>query len=65
MKALVYTAPLRVEVRDVAAPVARAGAAKIRMRYCGVCGTDIAIHAGKHPRAAAPLIIGHEFVGVV
>jgi len=35
------------------------------MRYCGVCGTDIAIHAGKHPRAKAPLVIGHEFVGVI
>lgn len=65
MKALVYTAPSRVEVRDVPAPQPRENAAKVRMRYCGVCGTDIAIHAGKHPRAKAPLVIGHEFVGVI
>ncbi|MDR3373357.1 MAG: alcohol dehydrogenase catalytic domain-containing protein [Ancalomicrobiaceae bacterium] len=65
MKALVYTAPSKVEVREVPAPAPRDHAAKIRMRYCGVCGTDIAIHAGKHPRAKAPLVIGHEFVGVV
>jgi threonine dehydrogenase-like Zn-dependent dehydrogenase len=65
MKALVYAAPSRVEVRDVPEPQPRDHAAKVRMRYCGVCGTDIAIHAGKHPRAKAPLVIGHEFVGVI
>ena len=65
MKALVYTAPARVEARDVPEPPPRDRAAKLRMHYCGVCGTDIAIHAGKHPRAKAPLIIGHEFVGVI
>ncbi len=65
MKSLVYAAPGRVEVRDMAAPEPRDRAAKINMRYCGVCGTDIAIHAGKHPRAKAPLVIGHEFVGVI
>ena len=65
MKALVYTAPTKVEVREVPVPEPRAHAAKIRMHYCGVCGTDIAIVAGKHPRAKAPLTIGHEFVGTI
>ena len=65
MKALVYTGPERVEVRDVADPAPRMGAVKVKMTYCGVCGSDIGIFAGKHPRAKAPLILGHEFVGVV
>ncbi len=65
MKALVYVAPHKVEVRDVPVPTARAGAAKVRMHLCGVCGSDISIVAGKHPRAKAPLTIGHEFVGTV
>ncbi len=65
MKALVYTAPHRAEVRDVPEPTPRDRAAKIRTRYCGVCGTDISIHAGKHPRAKAPLVFGHEFVGEI
>ncbi|SBW11286.1 Dehydrogenase [uncultured Alphaproteobacteria bacterium] len=65
MKALVYTAPERVEVREVAEPAPRPGAVKVRMRYCGVCGSDIGIFAGKHPRAKPPLILGHEFVGTV
>ncbi len=65
MKALVYTGPCKVEVRDLPEPAARAGAVKLRMRFCGICGSDIGIFAGKHPRAKAPLILGHEFVGVV
>ena len=65
MKALVYTGPEKVEVQDVPVPEGRSGAAKIKMQYCGVCGTDIGIFAGKHPRATAPLTLGHEFVGTI
>lgn len=65
MKALVYVGPGKVEVRDVPVPAGRPGAARIRMHYCGVCGSDISIVAGKHPRAKAPLVLGHEFVGTV
>ncbi len=65
MKALIYTGPKAVEVQDVSAPQARPGAAEIEMTYCGVCGTDIGIFSGKHPRATAPLVLGHEFVGTI
>lgn len=65
MRALVYMGPETVEVRDMPAPTPRKGAAKVRMSLCGVCGSDIGIFSGKHPRAKAPLILGHEFVGVV
>nr|WP_256558002.1 alcohol dehydrogenase catalytic domain-containing protein [Marinobacterium sedimentorum] len=37
----------------------------LKMRLCGVCGTDIGIFGGTHPRAVAPLIMGHEFVGEI
>nr|WP_320143688.1 alcohol dehydrogenase catalytic domain-containing protein [uncultured Cohaesibacter sp.] len=65
MKALVYAGPNKVEVRDVPEPQARDGAVKVKMLYCGLCGSDIGIYSGKHPRAKAPLILGHEFVGIV
>lgn len=65
MKALVYAAPNKVEVREVADPKPRQGYAKIKIKYCGVCGGDKGIVAGTHPRAKAPLIVGHEFVGIV
>lgn len=65
MQALVYTGPGKAEVLHVPDPSPRKGAARVTMLCCGICGSDIGIFAGKHPRAKAPLILGHEFVGVV
>jgi (R,R)-butanediol dehydrogenase / meso-butanediol dehydrogenase / diacetyl reductase len=33
--------------------------------HAGICGTDLNIYAGTHPRAKAPLIMGHEFSGMM
>ncbi|WMI80265.1 zinc-dependent alcohol dehydrogenase [Anaerotignum sp. MB30-C6] len=65
MKALVYTGPKVAEVLDVAEPIAKEGAVKVKMKYCGICGSDMGIYLGTHPRAKAPLIFGHEFLGII
>ena len=65
MKALQYVGAKKVEVREVPMIPPAPGQARIRVTYCGVCGSDIGIYSGKHPRAKAPLTIGHEFVGVI
>lgn len=65
MKALVYLGAKHVEVKDVPEARAREGAVKIRVKYCGICGSDVGIFLGTHPRAKATLILGHEFLGIV
>jgi 2-desacetyl-2-hydroxyethyl bacteriochlorophyllide A dehydrogenase len=65
MRAAVWTAPGRVDVRDVPYPRVPDGWLLLRVEYGGICGTDLAIVAGRHPRAAAPLVLGHEIVGTV
>ena len=65
MKALIYAGPKVAEVREVEEPKPVEGAVKISVKYCGVCGSDIGIFLGTHPRAKAPLIFGHEFLGIV
>ncbi|MCE5234979.1 MAG: alcohol dehydrogenase catalytic domain-containing protein [Eubacteriales bacterium] len=65
MRALVYTAPNIVEVRDVPLGELQAGKARIRVKYAGICGTDMDIIAGRHQRARPPLVLGHEFVGTI
>jgi threonine dehydrogenase-like Zn-dependent dehydrogenase len=65
MKALVYTGAKKVELRDVPEPSPKSGQVKLKIRYCGICGSDIGIFAGTHPRAKAPLILGHEFLGIL
>ena len=56
MKALVYAGPKQVEVQEVKEPEKQDGKVKLNIRYCGVCGSDIGIYLGTHPRAKAPLI---------
>lgn len=65
MKALLYVAPKKVEVGDIYDPKPGSDMVKLRIRFCGICGSDIGIFLGTHPRAKPPLVLGHEFLGIV
>lgn len=65
MQALVWRGPGEAGVEQVERPQAVEGWAVVDVAYAGICGTDLHICAGEHPRAQAPLIIGHELVGRV
>ncbi len=64
MKALVWTEKEKVEMQERAIPDYK-GKLLIKVAYAGICGSDVSIYLGKHPRAKTPLIIGHEFTGTV
>ena len=64
MKALVYTGPKQVKVKEMKVPEKKKGMIRLEVQYCGVCGSDIGIYMGTHLRAKAPLILGHEFLGI-
>jgi len=65
MKAAVWTANNQVDVRELAMPEVPGGWALVKVAYNGICGTDLAILHGKHPRARTPLVMGHEISGWV
>lgn len=65
MQAAVWLGADVVAVRKTDLPATPSGWARVHVEYAGICGTDLAIFAGKHPRAATPLILGHEIVGTV
>ncbi|KRF06345.1 hypothetical protein ASH00_08885 [Arthrobacter sp. Soil782] len=65
MPAAVWTATDTIEFRDVPVPAIPKDWALVRVEYTGVCGTDFSILHGTHPRAKAPLIMGHEITGIV
>ena len=65
MKAIQFVAPGEIEVKDVAMPEVKEGWGLIKVSHSGICGTDLNIYAGTHPRAKAPLTMGHEFSGVM
>ncbi|MCP8969671.1 zinc-dependent alcohol dehydrogenase [Ectobacillus ponti] len=65
MKAVIYEGTRQVATREVPLPKGKEGWSLIKVDFCGVCGTDLNIFAGSHPRAKEALIIGHEFAGTV
>lgn len=64
MKALVWTEKEKVVMEERAIPDYN-GKVLIKVAYAGICGSDVSIYLGKHPRAKTPLIMGHEFTGTV
>jgi propanol-preferring alcohol dehydrogenase len=57
------TSPL--EYCDVPTPVPQRDEVLIRVRACGVCRTDLHVVEGELPPRRAPVIPGHQAVGVV
>jgi (R,R)-butanediol dehydrogenase/meso-butanediol dehydrogenase/diacetyl reductase len=54
-----------VRIEEVVVPARQPGQALVTIERVGLCGTDIGIVGGTHPRARGPLIFGHEMVGRV
>jgi 2-desacetyl-2-hydroxyethyl bacteriochlorophyllide A dehydrogenase len=65
MKAGLFVSEKKVVVGEIEKPTLKKGEALIKVSYAGICGTDMMIYYGKHPRAKAPLVMGHEFSGVI
>jgi 2-desacetyl-2-hydroxyethyl bacteriochlorophyllide A dehydrogenase len=63
MRALVYTAPRQVELKDIGRPVAGPGEAEIIVEAAGICGSDMSGFLGHSKRRVPPLVLGHELVG--
>ncbi|HVR84096.1 MAG TPA: alcohol dehydrogenase catalytic domain-containing protein [Planctomycetota bacterium] len=65
MKALVYTAPHKVESQVTVDPAPKPGEVLVRVRAAGVCGSDLLGFLGKSKKRIPPLILGHEIGGEV
>lgn len=65
MKSVVYEGPKTVSFQDRDKPTFTKGWALIKTSHAGICGSDLSIYAGVHPRAEAPLVMGHEFSGTI
>ena len=65
MKAQVVESPNKMFYKDVPMPTINAEEVLIKVKYCGICGSDWSIFTGKYAAEKLPLIVGHEFWGVV
>ena len=65
MKALVYEGPNKLNYTDVPDVSPAKEEVKLRIRACGICGSDVAGYQGLTGRRLEPMIMGHEFCGEV
>jgi L-iditol 2-dehydrogenase len=65
MKALLYTEPYTVQYTDVPDPSLGDDDVLIRVKACGICGSDVQGYTGKTGRRLPPLIMGHEAAGTI
>jgi len=65
MKALVYEGNQTLTVKETDIPRIERGEVLIRVRFAGICGTDMLIWKDGLARVKPPVVIGHEFSGVV
>lgn len=67
MKAMVLEEPKKFVYQDVPVPTISSEEVLIKVKYCGICGSDWGSYQGKYADEVAclPLITGHEFWGVI
>jgi len=65
MKAVVWRGTDRMVLEDWARPELDAGQVAIRPEAAGICGSEVEAYLGRQPNRRPPLVMGHEFAGVV
>jgi len=65
MKALLLTEYMNLQVTEVAEPEIGAADVLVRVRACGICGSDVHGLDGRTGRRIPPLVMGHEAAGTI
>jgi L-iditol 2-dehydrogenase len=65
MKALVLSAYKQLDIVDMPTPQPAEDELLIRIRACGICGSDVHGYDGSTGRRLPPVVMGHEAAGVV
>ena len=64
MKAAFFHEKGYLSVTELERPKVGISAVLVKVKACGICGTDLHILKGEFP-VSPPLILGHEFLGEV
>ena len=65
MKALLLSEYKQLEFADLPVPEPREDELLIRVRECGICGSDVHGYDGSTGRRLPPIVMGHEAAGIV
>src|SRR5450631_4035375 len=65
MKALVLKEYKKFVFEDFAVPELQPGEVRVRVRACGICGSDVHGMDGSSDRRIPPIVMGHEAAGEI
>lgn len=65
MQALFYPSYGKLEINEQPVPEIKGDEVLLKVAACGICGSELETFAKKSERRTPPLIMGHEFGGVV
>lgn len=61
MKSVMIEEPYELTITEIDMPKVKKGEALLKIKYCGICGADVASYKGNQPFTTYPRIPGHEF----
>lgn len=65
MKALYYPAYSELVLADLPLPAYQPNEVLVQVKACGICGSELETFKSKSLRRIPPLIMGHEFCGII
>lgn len=65
MRALVYYGPKDIKVTEIDDVTPKKGEVLVKIKACGICGSDVHGYLGITGRRIAPMVMGHEFSGEI
>ncbi|GAA3905395.1 Zn-dependent oxidoreductase [Gibbsiella dentisursi] len=65
MQSVVIEQPGLLTIQQRPLPQPTANEVRVKIKFAGICGSDVHIYHGHNPFAKYPRVIGHEFFGVI
>ena len=65
MKSLVWTGPRQLEIQQQPEPSVAKGEVLLQVAVAGICGSELSGYLGENSLRKPPLVMGHEFSGVI
>jgi L-iditol 2-dehydrogenase len=65
MKAMLLVDKKKLEMTDMPAPAIGSSDLLVRVKACGICGSDVHGYDGSTGRRIPPIVMGHEAAGVI
>jgi L-iditol 2-dehydrogenase len=65
MKAQVFYEAEKMRMEELPIPKVGDADVLVRVKTCGICGSDISYYYGLSPTGKMPIVLGHEFTGEV